>query len=159
MIRAMRAWVLGLAIGAAVVIGGSGRAQAQGAVTDAAVGFGVGGGLVIGVPALLYTVADIISFAEGTPFAEGWAIAEIVLAGFELAGAITLAAIGGAAADAGTGSEVLILWGLAPLAFGTLHLVHGIWSLASPGEPARAGPLPFVVPRADGAVAGVSGLF
>jgi hypothetical protein len=120
------------------------RAEAQfsgtGSYDGLAIGAGIGGGLLIGVPSLIFTVADCVSFGQDSPFARGWAIFEVVYASFELLLGLGTTTSGIVVAAGGSDGLAVALIGLVPLAFGALHLAHGVWSLETLGSRPREGP-------------------
>ncbi len=119
------------------------RAEAQfgtGSYTDLVVGLGIGAGLLVGVPTLLFTVADCVSFGQESPFARGWAIFELGYASFEILMGLGTVSGGITVATGGSDGLALTLSSLVPLAFGALHLAHGVWSLETLGSRAREGP-------------------
>lgn len=124
---------------------------------------GIAGAAVLGVPTLLFTVGDIVSYANGTPYATGWAVLETVIASLTIATGVITIAIGlhGLTTE---GNAITVAIGLIPLSLGGFNLGHAIWSFANLGSAATPSPssvrlTPFVAPCGDGAVAGLGGSF
>lgn len=119
-------------------------------------------GALIAVPAVLVgggvvalAVADVISFAAGTPFWTEWAIFEIVVGSLAIATGVVVLAAG--IVSLNDGESFVLGLSAVPLALGALNLAHGIWSLESRGSapPVTA----FFAPVDGGAMAGLGGGF
>lgn len=163
----MRTWKTGLwAASLAIAVwcaGPPGRAEAQSGWStasydssnlDAVLWPIVIGGTIAGAAALAISVADVVSFAMGSPFDDGWAVVDIVLGGiWTLAGAVGL---GIASAHDALDSWVTGI-SAAGIALGALNITHGAWSLATNDRP--PGLAPAISPIEGGAMASIAGTF
>lgn len=155
-------WLVGAALVATFAFAASPeRAEAQYGLDGLVVAGIVGGAALVGVPSLIFTVGDIVSFARGTPYARGWAVLETIIASLTIASGIVTIAIGANVDPNSVGFTVGM--GFIPLAIGGFNLAHAIWSFATLGsdDPAleTVRLTPFVAPHGDGVLAGVGGTF
>lgn len=143
--EAQSGWSIDLSGASSAAIGGAGVILFFGLI-----------GAVYTVPTLIWTVADIVSYAQDSPFARGWAIFEIVYGSLGVIGGVMVASVA-------AGSEGWLAFGLSAIAFSGFNVAHGIWSVVSLDARASSrdygSVVPFFTPRHDGAVAGVGGQF
>lgn len=91
---------------------------------------------VVGAAELALVVADIYSWAAGTPFDDGWAAVDLVVGAlWVVGGAATLAYF----VDAQVADVFPMISG-GVLALGALHIAHGAWSLATNDPPPPVAP-------------------
>lgn len=129
------------------------RAEAQdigGAVTGVAIGS------ALGLTSLGFAIADVVSFAQDSPFDVGLAVADFVVGMVSISGGIALACF---VADRDDHSPVLPAFSAASIALGVLQIVHGGWSLAARHHGEAPPPTLAVAPTSGGAMVSISGSF
>ncbi len=138
-------------------------AEAQGGLAGLGEGIaivlGIGGGVLIGVPTLAFTVGDIVSFSANTPFSTGWAVVETISAGFAIITGGVFLVLG--IADLLTADPNGIFFGLSVpiLALGGFNLAHAIWSFVNHGNTEPPPITASIVPQRDGVLATFGGAF
>ena len=151
------------ALAVAIGLFGPARCEAQGIGAPTFDG-GVVAAIVVptaaaGLWTLGLTIADIVSFATGSPWDDGWAAVDIITAVPLIAGSVAFIVAGASLASS---NEAHVGYGIAALSFGVFGgflLGHGIWSLAHNDAPAARAWSPYVAPMEGGATAGVGGVF